>query len=368
YVQASATVLPSGNAARTLEAWVNLSGNGGSGYQTLMGYGTASGTRTLFEVQLQGSSTIMVASGGDNRYFTLPYAITNSNWHQVVVTYDGSIVTLYLDGQSVGTASFSDRLGTLADSNGLILGRDTAGSASWVTGSVDEAAVYATALTGTQVLNHFSASGWSRPAAPTGVTATAGANQATVNWTAPAGSVTGYLVTAIVGTVAQNSVAVGSVTSTTITGLAVGSAYSFQVQAMNNFGSGPAAASSAVTISAGSNPAYAATVLTDGPVAYYRLGDTGGTLAADSSGGGKQGTYTGTYTLGQAGGLLNDSEKSVYLNSGTMTAPDAFMPMANNARTIEAWVNVPGVGGGTQGVAGYGTATTRSLFNLRLTS
>ena len=95
---------------------------------------------------------------------TLPYAITNSNWHQVVVIYDGTTLTLYLDGQSVGTASFSDRLGTLTDSNGLILGRDTAGSGNWVTGSVDEAAVYATALTGTQVLNHFSASGWSRPA------------------------------------------------------------------------------------------------------------------------------------------------------------------------------------------------------------
>ena len=114
----------------------------------------------------------MVASGGEIRYFTLPYAITNSNWHQVVVTYDGTTLTLFIDGESVGTASFSDRLGTLADSNGLILGRDTAGSGNWVTGSVDEAAVYATALTGTQVLNHFSASGWSRPAAPTGARST----------------------------------------------------------------------------------------------------------------------------------------------------------------------------------------------------
>jgi RHS repeat-associated protein len=368
YVQAPATLLPSGNAPRTLETWVNLAGTG-SGNQTVIGYGMSGATRTLFQVQLQWSSTIMVTSGNDNRPFTLPYAITNGNWHHLVVTYDGTALALYLDGQGVGTATFSDRLGTVADSNGLILGRDTAGCCNWVTGSMDEAAVYPTALTAAQVLNHFNASGWTRPAAPTGVTATAAANQATVNWTAPAGTVTGYLVTAMVGGVGQNSVAIGPAASTTITGLAVGSAYTFQVQAMNNFGAGPAAASSAVTVTAGSNPAYAATVIADGPIAYYRLDDAGGTLAADSSGAGQQGTYSGTYTLGQAGGLLNDSDKSLFVNGGTMTAPDTFMPMGNKARTIEAWVKVSGTGStGSQGVAGYGTSGTRTLFNLRLNS
>jgi titin len=80
------------------------------------------------------------------------------------------------------------------------------------------------------------------PDAPTGATATAGAGQATVSWTAPAfngGSViTGYAVTRYAGGVAQGTNSVGVVTQTTASGLTNGTTYTFRVAAKNVAGTG----------------------------------------------------------------------------------------------------------------------------------
>ena len=85
------------------------------------------------------------------------------------------------------------------------------------------------------------------PAAPTGVTATAGNGSATVSWTAPSSNggsaITSYTVTPFIGSTAQTPVTVtGSppATSTTVTGLTNGTSYTFTVSATNAIGTGPA--------------------------------------------------------------------------------------------------------------------------------
>ncbi|MBG6180245.1 peroxidase family protein [Arthrobacter sp. CAN_A1] len=95
----------------------------------------------------------------------------------------------------------------------------------------------------------FSDSG--RPAAPVIGTATAGDASATVNWTAPAGTVTSFNVRVVdaAGTqVGALRPADGAATSLVVTGLTNGEAYRFQVEAINAVGTGPLSAlSTAVT-------------------------------------------------------------------------------------------------------------------------
>src|SRR6202011_35185 len=214
------------------------------------------------------------------------------------------------------------------------------------TNGLDEVAVYPSALSTTQVATHFTASGDTRPTAPTAVTATAGSNQATVTWTAstatvPAGEtpVTGYLVTAYKGSTAVNSTSVaGTATSATVTGLQGGVAYTLQVSGLNGFGTGAPGTSPSVTPT-GSTTTYASTVLADGPSLYYRL-DDGGPLLVDSAGG-HQAQPAAGITRAVAGAWPTDPNTAVAPNgnlAGVYSPGGPGMPLGAAARTTEGWI------------------------------
>jgi hypothetical protein len=101
--------------------------------------------------------------------------------------------------------------------------------------------------------NSVTPTGAGAPAAPTGATAEADTKSALVSWTAPSddggSAITGYTVTPFAGTTAGTPVQVGaSTTSTRVSGLTNGTAYTFRVTATNGAGTGPASgASNAVT-------------------------------------------------------------------------------------------------------------------------
>jgi hypothetical protein len=89
------------------------------------------------------------------------------------------------------------------------------------------------------------------PGAPTGVTAQPATRSARVTWTAPSAdggsAITGYTVTPYDGAAAQAATTVGAgTTTTTITGLTNGKAYTFKVKATNSIGDGAYSTASAV--------------------------------------------------------------------------------------------------------------------------
>ncbi|HEX5589220.1 MAG TPA: LamG-like jellyroll fold domain-containing protein, partial [Candidatus Limnocylindrales bacterium] len=80
---------------------------------------------------------------------------------------------------------------------------------------------------------------------------------------------------------------------------------------------------------------YLDTVLADAPLAWWRLGETSGTLADDAVGS-ANGTYTGGFTLNQPGALTGDANPAVLLNgtTGYVRVPQQTLP---GNITLEAW-------------------------------
>ena len=373
-------VLPLYNSPRTAEAWFNTTapaGNNGYSYQTLLAWG-GTGTEQAFTVGVS-SSAITVDGGNDPQSFATPYAVNDGNWHFVAVTYDGSAITVYLDGVQIGTGRFSAQLNTRPPSVsstpplvGLYLGQAVSTDGSTIAplgqGSLADVAVFPSALSGTQVAAQFAASGLSRPTAPSGASATAGTNQATVTWSA-SGPVESYIITALAGgTTAENSVAVnGSATSAVVGGLVAGVSYSFQVAGVNAYGTGAPAVTGPVSPT-GSGSTYSGSVLADGATAYYRLSDSTASVLTDSSGKQANGTYiSGNATLGTAGAIHGDPSTGITLqNSQTAAEAPATLPLYNSPRTVEAWFNMP-TGSTTSGtLVGWGQPGADQGFDVQI--
>jgi hypothetical protein len=87
-------------------------------------------------------------------------------------------------------------------------------------------------------------------------------------------------------------------------------------------------------------PAYRALVLTDSPGIFLLLNETSGSAAADSSGNGRSGTYTGGFTLNQASLTGYTADASVALNGSTGYVSTAYNPFTvGGAQTFEGWAN-----------------------------
>lgn len=89
---------------------------------------------------------------------------------------------------------------------------------------------------------------------------------------------------------------------------------------------------------------YADEVLADGPTAYWRLGESSGTTAADETGN-WDGTYVNSPTLGEPGAIAGDSDTSVLFDSANNERVDCGQPHANHSEvTLECWVKTTATG------------------------
>ena len=99
-----------------MEAWVNTTS--GTTNQAVVGYGPTS-TDEAFIVSLSAGA-INVDGYNDYLSFPTPRPVNDGHWHMITVSYDGTTVIVYLDGQQVGSASFAGTVNTL-DPSGLSL-------------------------------------------------------------------------------------------------------------------------------------------------------------------------------------------------------------------------------------------------------
>src|SRR6185369_14066242 len=89
---------------------------------------------------------------------------------------------------------------------------------------------------------------------------------------------------------------------------------------------------------------YGAAILADNPIAYWRLGETNGTVAHDYWGG-HDGEYTGV-TLGLPGYSVSDPDLAAGFGDintyvGGISGTEIDFSSTNSSFTLEAWVNGP---------------------------
>ena len=103
-----------------------------------------------------GASTVQLNDHGTGYYnanatWTVPAALADGNWHQVVVTYAGTgannTATLYVDGVSAGSQGLG-RYELLTAGTTLLVGGNVVGTATIhsFTGSLDELSIYPSVL------------------------------------------------------------------------------------------------------------------------------------------------------------------------------------------------------------------------------
>jgi hypothetical protein len=156
HVQVTGTTgIPAGSAVRSVEMWFKTSS---AARQVLFNYGSLANTQE-FGLWLNAGGASMTAwgSGGD-KVFALSAAVNDGAWHQVVKTYNGTAITLYVDGVALApqAATRATVMDTYGFGIGAVIATGATGSGGYFTGTLDEVSVYSTVLSQATISSHYS--------------------------------------------------------------------------------------------------------------------------------------------------------------------------------------------------------------------
>ncbi len=156
---APAAALPSGAAPRTVEFWASAAGCCGT-YG--VGYGDVANGNG-FELDYSFDSGVVTADDGQADFSQVavgqPFNADDGRWHLFDAAFDGTTTVLYLDGVAIGSGAMAG------------LTTDTAIGLTGSARTLDEVAVYPTALSAARIAAHWTAGSSTRAACaatPTG--------------------------------------------------------------------------------------------------------------------------------------------------------------------------------------------------------
>lgn len=139
------THLPSGGESRTVCAWVNTSDASLYGY--VLSYGSG-GWMSDFAFGMFGSFVVFTNNG--QAVFGYQFAITDGRWHHIAVTYDGSLIRLYVDGMFDTSGSNAINTPLVSGAIGTYFLHAGSPDYTW-DGWVDDIRVYDRALSGNEL-------------------------------------------------------------------------------------------------------------------------------------------------------------------------------------------------------------------------
>jgi hypothetical protein len=143
YVNLSTTGILTGASPLTLSSWVNVTGNGDTGtYKRIVGYGQhATGNKEITSYYYNDKI-------GCNTYNEdLSATISLNQWYHVICTYDGTNMSLYINGQLNATKTFTLNI-VLGN---FRIGTNPTSGNEYFQGIIDEVAIYNRSLNSTEI-------------------------------------------------------------------------------------------------------------------------------------------------------------------------------------------------------------------------
>src|ERR1022692_964746 len=330
----SAYEFGSGNG--TVEALIYLTPSPSGGNDSIFSVASDDGSAIRYSVGATGDGTSLIYTNdsGVSLSWPVPVNLLNRFAHFALTFSGGTSVTAYLDGQSLGAKSqsgFGSATGVPA-----WIGSATTNAPGLFNGTIDELAVYSSALPASTIAIHNS-----KFVFGTNTTAPTIVSQSSSKTVYAGGSP--VLSVTVSGTPPfsylwkSNGVSVSGATSASLT---LSHVPTNATGAYTVFVSNPLGATNNtttpinLTVLAPPN-GYAATVMNDDPSAYWRLDESSGTNMIDYAGE-LDGSYTGTFTLGAAG-ITSDPAVSFGGGNGRVSYSSILNP--GGPFTVEFWAN-----------------------------
>lgn len=150
---------PSVLAAVTVEAWVNLNGNAPSGNPRIIANSHTDVDNKGFQLMLSGGNTPQVhfGNGSASGNVLSGTAIPGTGWVYLAATWDGTTITLYVNGVSVGTAALAGTL-PAGIASGTGIGYNPAYNGDYFTGFIAQCAISEYVLTAAQIAQKYGSS------------------------------------------------------------------------------------------------------------------------------------------------------------------------------------------------------------------
>jgi hypothetical protein len=161
YVQGGGPGLgfPTGNAARTIAAWIKMSSAGGTD-RSVLHYGTGGNSvpAANYHLVVMGNGTAAIGNGSGYGLVQTTARVDDNTWHHLAGVYEGpgtNIARVYVDGiqQASGTLSSVPNTGT---GNNWLIGRFLPGP-GFFPGLLDEVTIYNGALSVSEIQAMISA-------------------------------------------------------------------------------------------------------------------------------------------------------------------------------------------------------------------
>ena len=256
----------------SVAAWVNRSGTSG-GRQSIVSYKEGNGVNMGFVLCLNEDGSheyprIWVqVNGGWTDAESTAGAVPQGTWTHLVGTYDGTTITLYVNGAQVATLAKSGAMTNTGSQNCVIGGRADSTS-NLFPGLIDDVRIYSRALTSAEVATLAAGC-----PVPTGLTATASSGKTSLSWTAPSGPAPGYTYNVKRGTAsgAETTIATGIAGTTYVdSAVAGGVTYYYVVTAVSAAESGHSNEASCLPIPVSVSPS-SLTVVEAGGMATFTV-------------------------------------------------------------------------------------------------